>query len=44
MPYISSSDGIQIYYEVLGEGDIVLLFVGGLGALTGTMNWKFHAS
>ncbi|MFW9915132.1 MAG: alpha/beta fold hydrolase [Candidatus Thorarchaeota archaeon] len=44
MPYISSSDGTQIFYEVLGEGDIVLVFVGGLGAPTGTMNWEYQLS
>jgi pimeloyl-ACP methyl ester carboxylesterase len=44
MPYISSSDNTQIYYDVLGEKPIVLVFVGGLGAPTGKVGWKYQLS
>ncbi len=42
MPLVSSIDNENIYYEVLGDGDISLILVGGWLALTGREIWKFH--
>ncbi|MFX1285149.1 MAG: alpha/beta fold hydrolase [Promethearchaeota archaeon] len=39
MPYASSIDNEKIYYEVLGDGDISLVFIGGLGVPTGRDFW-----
>ncbi|MDF1540479.1 MAG: alpha/beta hydrolase [Candidatus Thorarchaeota archaeon] len=40
MSFISSSDGVELSYEVLGEGDITLVFVGGLGVPTARKIWR----
>ncbi len=40
MPTISSSDGVEIYYEALGEGDTCLVFIGGLGVPTALKIWR----
>ncbi len=42
MPYVSSIDNENIYYEVLGNGDISLIFVGGWLAPTGKETWKYQ--
>ncbi len=40
MPEVESIDGEDIFYELLGEGDITLVFIGGLGAPTGRICWR----
>ena len=42
MPFVSSIDNENIYYEVLGTGDISLVFVGGWLAPTGSETWKYQ--
>jgi pimeloyl-ACP methyl ester carboxylesterase len=42
MPYVSSIDNENIYYEILGNGDISLVFVGGWLAPTGKETWKYQ--
>lgn len=42
MPYASSIDNEKIYYEVLGDGDISLVFIGGLGVPTGRDFWTYQ--
>lgn len=42
MPFISSIDNEKIYYEVLGYGDISLVFIGGWLAPTGRELWKYQ--
>lgn len=44
MATITSIDGIEIFYDVIGEGDISLVFIGGLGARTGRKCWRFQLS
>ncbi len=44
MPKVKSKDDINIFYEVLGEGEITLIFIGGLGASTGREIWKHQLS
>lgn len=40
MPEVKSIDGVGIFYEEIGEGDITLVLIGGLGAPTGRVCWK----
>ncbi len=42
MPTVTSIDGIEIFYEVLGEGAIALVFVSGWGTVTGMQAWKYQ--
>lgn len=44
MPKVSSIDSVEIFYEVIGEGDISLIFIGGWGAPTGRECWKYQLS
>ncbi len=44
MPEVSSVDGIKIYYEVIGEGDFSMVFIGGWGARTGRKTWRYQLS
>ena len=42
MPFVSSIDNENIYYEVLGNGDIPLVFVGGWAAPNARIIWKYQ--
>lgn len=42
MPEISSIDGVKIFYEVIGTGDVSLVLIGGWGASTGRECWKYQ--
>ena len=42
MPFVSSIDNENIYYEVLGNSDVSLVFVGGWFAPTGRETWKYQ--
>jgi len=44
MSFVSSLDGVEIYYEVLGEGDICLVFIGGWAVPTVMKVWKHQLS
>ena len=44
MSFVSSIDDVEIYYEVLGEGDISLVFIGGWAAPTAKKVWKHQLS
>jgi pimeloyl-ACP methyl ester carboxylesterase len=44
MSIVSSIDGVEIVYEVFGEGDITLVFVGGWGVPTAKKVWKHQLS
>ena len=44
LPEVSSIDGINIYYEEIGEGDISLVFIHGWGARTGRKVWRYQLS
>jgi len=40
LPILKSLDSVKIFYEVIGEGDISLVLIGGLGAPTGRVCWR----
>ena len=42
MPFVSSIENENIYYEVLGDSDILLVFIGGWAVPTGRELWKFQ--
>jgi pimeloyl-ACP methyl ester carboxylesterase len=42
LPKVKSIDGTEIYYEVMGEGDIALVLIGGLGATIGRITWRYQ--
>ena len=42
MSTVTSIDGTEIFYEVLGEGDIALVFVSGWGSVTSMKVWKYQ--
>ena len=42
MSTVTSIDGIKIFYEVLGEGAIALVFVSSWGTVTGMQEWKYQ--
>lgn len=44
MSFVSSIDGAEIYYEVLGEGDISLVFIGGWAVPTAMNVWRHQLS
>ncbi|UCH04608.1 MAG: alpha/beta hydrolase [Candidatus Thorarchaeota archaeon] len=44
MPFVSSSDSVKIHYEVLGDGDVTLIFVGGWGVPTARKVWRHQLS
>ncbi|NHJ33145.1 MAG: alpha/beta hydrolase [Asgard group archaeon] len=42
MPFVESVDGVKLFYEVIGEGDIPLVMVPGLGGWDCKVMWKFQ--
>ena len=44
MPYVDSIDGVKVYFEVLGEGEVPLILVPGLGSAEGKINYKHQLS
>ena len=44
MPYVDSVDGVKVYFEVLGEGEVPLILVPGLGSAEGKINYKHQLS
>ena len=42
MPYVSSIDNENIYYEVLGNDGISLVFIGGWAAPNARVIWKYQ--
>ena len=40
MTEITAFDGVKLFFEVLGEGEIPLLFICGWGTPTGIKNWQ----
>lgn len=42
MPIITSVDGEQIFYEIVGDSDISLIPIGGWGTPTGREMWKYQ--
>lgn len=44
MAYVSSIDGIEIYYEVVGDGEVTLIPISGWGAQTSAEHWKYQLS
>ena len=40
MPEVESVDGVKVYYEVLGDSDVPVVLVTGLGGFTGEVNFK----
>jgi pimeloyl-ACP methyl ester carboxylesterase len=44
MPDVESADGVKVYYEVLGEGEVPLILVPGLGSAEGKINYKHQLS
>ena len=44
MPEVSAVDGVKIFYEVIGEGDVTLVFIGGWSVATGRKCWEYQLS
>ncbi|MHA1904201.1 MAG: alpha/beta fold hydrolase [Candidatus Thorarchaeota archaeon] len=44
MSFVSSIDGVKIFYEEIGEGDTVLVFLGGWGVPTAKKVWRHQLS
>jgi hypothetical protein len=42
MPEIESVDGVKVYYEVLGDSEVPVVLVTGLGGFTGDVNFKYQ--